>query len=109
MSPDGEEMAYTPKARLLQTTVDYIELIRVDSGPNRLECGPVYRVGVTVNGTPYSMEIRVLPETGYHAEGRPKVFGPLKDPESIIAEVVRRFSEGESFTFPIDLGDIGEV
>jgi hypothetical protein len=35
------------------------------------------------------------------------VFDPLRTPPRVVGRIVRRFAEGEVFSFPLDLGDIG--
>jgi hypothetical protein len=105
-------MVFKVFPRLLQTTINGIEFLRVEHGykSERFRDAPVYRVDLTVNGQPYSYEVTLTggsdPETAGFSTHM-NVFDPLRTPPRVVGRIVRRFAEGEVFSFPLDLGDIG--
>jgi len=102
-------MAYKLVPRPLHTKILAIEFARNEPGPGPLNEGPVYRVDATVNGAPFSFEVLLVKSGGFGIFNRPSAFGTLKYPDGAVHSVVRRFSEGETLVFPVDLGDIGKV
>lgn len=102
-------MPYKLVPRLLRTNILSIQFVRSEVDPTGVLTGPVYRVEMTVNGDPCSFDLQLVHTTGFALLDGPDVFGNLKYPARAIAAIVRRFHEGEAFTFPIDLGDIGKV
>jgi hypothetical protein len=100
-------MSYKVLPRPLHTKINAIEFLRVEQQRKSafLRGQPVYRIDLTVNDQLCSYEVTLTTASGFSASM--EVFSPLRTPTHIVGQYVRRFANGEAFSFPLDLGDIG--
>lgn len=102
-------MAYKLIPRLLHAVIHRIEFSRIEAEPGPFHGEPVYHFEITVNDEPHSFDVVLYGDSGCSLQPRPEVFGTLKYPDGFFCGIVHRFHQGEAFTFPLDVGDIGIV